>query len=125
MSKKDIEYTFRPIKFIDDPYYFLAKAFKIRKNRKKFRKQTDNINQEIDRLRLFIRRPMIEEEELLTATKKLENLENQRIKNFDHEFKKKAQGVDLQAYHVERNILIAQKVVHFPFKILVKIFRKF
>lgn len=51
MSSKDLMYFFRPISFIDDPWYFLGKAIKIRKQRKKYEKYQNELHEELTRLR--------------------------------------------------------------------------
>jgi hypothetical protein len=111
---------------MDDPYYFLNNARKIRKERKRFEKKKETINEEIERLRLFKNRPLIDPEDAKAADIKIEMLIRKRKRTFEDAYQKASCGdlLENQSLKVEKNILITQKIISFPFKMALKILKK-
>jgi predicted nuclease with TOPRIM domain len=83
MNKKDFQYYFRPIGFIDDPYYFIGKAIKIRKQRKEFESRRSQIQDTIQRLRAEKSLDATPDEKKLYLEKQIFKLEKKRNKKFD------------------------------------------
>lgn len=83
MNKKDFQYYFRPIGFIDDPYYFIGKAIKIRKQRKEFESRRSQIQDTIQRLRHEKSLDATPDIKKLQIEKQIFQLEKKRNKTFE------------------------------------------
>jgi hypothetical protein len=104
MSKKDLEYYFTPKSFIDDPYYFIGKARRIHKQRKKFEQAQKRIHEKITRLRM----------ENQEDTTYIENLVDLRATRFEDAFRKQISPDDWAAkksLKIERGFILLGKIV--------------
>lgn len=148
-NKKDIDYELRPIKFFDDPYYFLGKAIKIRKQRNEFENQKVKENDQLDRLRnekyviskqqetrirfyeTYYNNFSDEEKQkteseiekinyqLMGLEKKINTISNERKQTFESKYVGSRQQLKY-----EKRVLLAQKVAATPFKIGLKILKR-
>jgi hypothetical protein len=114
MNQKDIKYWFTPMSFIDDPYYFIGKAFRIRKQRRTFERNQDRVHEEVQRLRLQKSIPNLQPSKTIELEKEIEYLTNKRDKKFAEVFRKQLSPDDWasrKAYKIDRGVSLLGKLL--------------
>jgi len=123
MKRKDLMYYFREISFIDDPFYFLGRALKIRNLRNEFLKNQKQTHEEIERLRLLKNRAAITPEEVLQIEEKISDLTGKRLQPFNSVFEKQIcpdDWISKKCFKIERRTLMVQHCIAVMFIIVYK-----